>query len=102
MRERPEQVNHGSLTLHVERPDPRVALIEAASPGHREFFYVVAGDVSLTINAFEASDGAHPEARVHVIRKPFDWDMTPKDDPPSIGDDQDLLVRVWQILGRDS
>lgn len=97
-----EQLNHGSLTLRVTRPEPRVALVEASSPGHREFFYVVAGDVNLTINAFEASEGAHPEARVHVVRKPFGWDMTPEHDPPSIGDDQDLLIKIWQLLGRDS
>lgn len=95
-------LNHGSLTLAVTRPEPRVALVEATSPGHREFFYVVAGGVNLSINAFEATNDSHPESRTHVIRKPFDWDMTPKNDPPTIADDQDLLIRVWQILGRDS
>ncbi|MEM7095846.1 MAG: hypothetical protein AAF567_22780 [Actinomycetota bacterium] len=79
-----------------------MALVEASSPGHREFFYVVAGDQMLTINAFEVSDDALAESRTHVIRKPFDWDMHPKDDPPSLGDDQDLLIKIWQILGRDS
>lgn len=79
-----------------------MALIEASSPGHREFFYVVAGDVNLTVVAFETTNDGHPESRTHVVRKPFDWDMTPKDDPPSTGDDQDLLINVWQILGRDS
>lgn len=56
----------------------------------------------LTINAFEVSDDALTESRTHVIRKPFDWDMAPTDDPPSLGDDQDLLIKIWQILGRDS
>jgi hypothetical protein len=95
-------LDHGSLTLRVERPEPRVALIEATSPGHQEFFYVVSGDTTLCVTAFEASEGAHPEPRVHVIRKPYDWDMTPADDPPSVGDDQSLLIAVWQVLGHDS
>ena len=56
----------------------------------------------LTINAFEVSDDALTESRTHVIRKPFDWDMEPTNDPPSLGDDQDLLIKIWQILGRDS
>ena len=41
-----------------------MALLEATSPGHREFFYVVAGDVSLSINAFEATDDLGHAPRV--------------------------------------
>ena len=32
------------------------------------------------------------------MNKPYGWDMQPASDPPSAGDDQDLLVQVWQLL----
>ncbi len=93
-----DRLNAGSLSVRVTRPDPRVALVEAYSPGHREFFFVAVGEHCLTISAHETSERAHPEPRVHVIHKPHDWEMTPVDDPPSLADDQELLVRVWQLL----
>lgn len=89
----------GSLSVTVARPEPNVALIQTASPSHREYFFVVAGEHNLMITAYEASERAHPEARVVVIHKPHDWDMTPLSQPPTSGDDQDLLVSVWQLLG---
>ena len=46
----------GSLSITVTRPDPQVALIEAASPSYRELFYVVAGERMLTVTAYDATD----------------------------------------------
>lgn len=94
-----EPIGVGQLAIRVSRPDPRVAVVEATSPGHREFFFIAAGERMLTVAAFEASDSAHPEPRVHMIHRPYDWDMAPVDDPASAADDQELLVKIWQILG---
>lgn len=89
----------GSLAVKVQRPDPNVALIEAASPSGVEYFFVVAGEHNLVITAFEASERAHPEGRVLVVHKPHGWNMDPRNEPATSADDQDLLVSVWQLMG---
>jgi hypothetical protein len=89
----------GSLAIEVLRPAPSVALIHTASPVHDEYFFVAAGEHTLAITVRDTGAKSLPEPRVHVFHKPYDWDMTPASDPPSTGDDQDLLVRVWQLLG---
>lgn len=89
----------GSLTVTVTRPDPAVALIEAASPGYRELFYVVTGARMLSVTAYDVTDTVHPEPRVHMIRRPRDWEMVPADGPPTAADDQQLLLQVWELIG---
>jgi hypothetical protein len=89
----------GTLSLKITRPEPRVALMEVTSPGYQEFFYVVAGERILTVTAFEATDPIHPEPRVQVLRKPHDWDMSVADVASTGVDDQDLLLRIWEVVG---
>jgi hypothetical protein len=87
------------MLVTVERPEPNVALIEAASPSHREYFFVVAGEHNLVITAYEASEQAHPEARVLVVHKPHSGNTTPRSEPATSADDHELLVSVWQLMG---
>jgi hypothetical protein len=89
----------GSLSITVTRPDPQVALIEAASPTYRELFYVVAGERMLTVTAYDATDLHRREPRVHVLRKPPDWEMTPPDGRVTAADDQYLLLQIWELVG---
>ncbi len=89
----------GALSIVVTRPDPAVALIEAVSPGYREYFYVVAGEQMLTVTAYDATDTNNREPRVHVIRKPRQWEMTPEDGRVTTADDQHLLLQVWELIG---
>jgi len=87
---------HGSVSVRVTRPEARVALIEATALGYDETIVVMAGEHTLTVTAF---DGIDAEPRVHVVKKPSDWDMTPDSDPPTSADDQGLLIRLWEVLG---
>ncbi|MBM3518265.1 MAG: hypothetical protein FJX56_10445 [Alphaproteobacteria bacterium] len=91
----------GSLLIDVIRPAPGVALIHTASPVHDEYFFIATGEHSLAITVRDSGAKSLPEPRVHVLHKPYDWDMTPASDPPSAVDDQDLLMKVWQLLGSD-
>lgn len=92
-------VTFGSLAVRVQRPADGVALITTSSPAHQEFFFVAVGEHTLSITVYDTGEKSVPEPRVHVFHKPYDWDMTPRNDPPDSADDQDLLVQVWQLLG---
>ena len=81
----------GNFRVSVDRPQPRLALMEVASPGYREFFFVVSGDKTVSILAFDVFDEAYQEGRVWVCPKPQDWSM----DVP----DEEFLIQVWQTLG---
>ncbi len=89
----------GGLAVKVSRPASKVAFIETSSSMHWECFWVAEGEHTLVVGAFDSGDKSSPEPRVHVINKPYGWHMRPASDPPSAGDDQDLLVKVWQLLG---
>lgn len=89
----------GGLAIKVTRPAPGVAFIETSSSMHWECFFVAEGERTLVVSAVDQGDKSSPEPRVHVINKPYGWDMAPSDEPPSVGDDQELLVQVWQLLG---
>ena len=94
--ERP--ASDGGLAVKVTRPAPDVAFIETSSSVHWECFWVAEGEHTLVVGAFDHGDKSTPEPRIHVINKPYGWSMQPSDDPPSAGDDQELLVQVWQLL----
>lgn len=83
----------------MTRPEPDVALIETSSPSHTEYFFVAAGEHSVAVAAYDSGPKSHPEPRVHVFHRPYDFDMAPADDPPSAADDHNLLVQVWQLVG---
>ena len=89
----------GGLAVKVSRPASKVAFIETSSSMHWECFWVAEGEHTLVVGAFDSGGKSSPEPRVHVINKPYGWHMRPASDPPSAGDDQDLLVKVWQLLG---
>lgn len=89
----------GSLVIDVIRPAPGVALIHTATPSHDEYFFVATGEHTLTITVRDTGAKSLPEPRVHVLHKPYDWNMTPSSDPPSADDDHDLLMKVWQLIG---
>lgn len=89
----------GSMSVVVTRPDPAVALIEASSPGYREYFFVVAGTQMLTVTAYDATDSRSREPRVHVIRKPPHWEMAPADGRVTAAGDQHLMLQVWELIG---
>ncbi|WP_420443363.1 hypothetical protein [Candidatus Poriferisodalis sp.] len=86
------------LAVKISRPAPEVAIIETSSSVHWECFWIAEGDHTLVVGAFDRGDKSSPEPRVQVINKPYGWDMQPASDPPSAGDDEDLLVQVWQLL----
>lgn len=85
----------GSLKIDVIRSASDVALITTSSPTHREYFFIAAGQNTLTVTVVDAGEKSLPEPPVHVFHRLYDWNMAPKSDPPSTADDQALLLSVW-------
>ena len=54
-----------------------MAFIETSSSMHWECFWVAEGENTLVVGAFDSGDKSSPEPRVHVINKPYGWDMRP-------------------------
>jgi hypothetical protein len=77
--------------VSVIRPQSRVAFMEVSSPGYQEFFFVVAGDKTISIVAFDAFDEGYQEGRVWVCPKPHEWSMDVTE--------EEFLIQVWQTLG---
>lgn len=80
----------GGLRLTVERRGG-TALIELSWPDGGEIFFVVDGERSVGIMAFDESDESHREPRAYVVPRPYGWSMDVTD--------EDLLLAVWQIMG---
>lgn len=80
----------GGLRVSMERPSEQVALVEARSPEHREFFSVMVGHTTLAITVLDVGDAPHREPRVYAVEKPATWSMD--------GTAEDLLVAIWALL----
>jgi hypothetical protein len=78
------------FSVSVDRR-PNAVLIDVAWPDGRELFFVVNGDRSVGIMAFDGSDESHREPRVYVVPRPYGWTLDVADD--------ELLLLVWQMLG---
>ena len=90
MQPAPNRKQTGGFTVSVERRTSAV-LLEVSWPEGGELFFVVEGERSIGIMAFDGSDESHREPRVYVVPRPYGWSL-------DIGED-DLMLAVWQILG---
>jgi hypothetical protein len=77
--------------VSVTRPDPRVALFEVRLSDYHEYFFVTVGEKSVSITMFDPSDETHLEPQVFTFAKPYGWDLD--------GDDDDVLLQIWQSVG---
>lgn len=81
----------GAWTVRAHRPQPGVALLEVSLGEYDELFYVVTGDKSVAVVAYDPSDQTYREAQVFVFPKPYGWSL----DVP----DEEALLQVWQAVG---
>ena len=88
------------LSITVDRSTASIATIVTTSASHRETFVVAAGQHTLAITVVDEGESSLPEPRVHVVHRPHDWSFAPTGaQPPTEADNEELLVRVWQLIG---
>jgi hypothetical protein len=69
----------------------RSVLVDVAWPEGRETFFLVEGDHTLGLMAFDPGDPTYPEPRMYLVPKPHATDLG--------ASDEDLLLLIWQVFG---
>ncbi|MTV25724.1 hypothetical protein FTX61_09920 [Nitriliruptoraceae bacterium ZYF776] len=58
---------------------------------YHEFFFVVAGEKTVSVSRFDPSDESYLEPEVSVFPKPYRWELEEDDDL--------AILQVWQVVG---